>query len=95
MATAAARERYARRNEQSDLKRVFDFLDHDRNGLIHQEELRRALIKLRHKPKRGEVEDMLWEVDEDCDGWIDWGEFCTIYHRCVSIQALPFGCCRT
>ena len=33
---------------------------------------------------KGEVEDMIWEVDEDCDGAVDWNEFQAMYHRCRS-----------
>lgn len=27
---------------------------------------------------------MIWEVDEDCDGAVNWNEFQTMYHRCRS-----------
>jgi calmodulin len=33
------------------------------------------------QPKRGEVEDMIWEVDEDCDGMVSWLEFKNMYTR--------------
>lgn len=32
--------------------------------------------------RQGEVEDMIWEVDEDCDGAVSWAEFQAMYHRC-------------
>lgn len=36
---------------------------------------------------QGEAEDMIWEVDEDCDGAVDWNEFQSMYHRCRSDRA--------
>ena len=29
-----------------------------------------------------EVEDIIWEVDEDANGWIDWDNFVQLYVRC-------------
>ncbi len=29
-----------------------------------------------------EIEDMIWEVDEDCDQGLNWSEFQAMYHRC-------------
>lgn len=29
-----------------------------------------------------EIEDMIWEVDEDCDQGLNWAEFQAMYHRC-------------
>lgn len=31
---------------------------------------------------QSEVEDLIWEVDEDCDQAIDWEEFQKTYQRC-------------
>lgn len=31
---------------------------------------------------QSEVEDLIWEVDEDCDQAIDWVEFQKTYQRC-------------
>jgi hypothetical protein len=28
------------------------------------------------------VEDLIWEVDEDCDQAVSWKEFQTMYQRC-------------
>lgn len=82
MASAAARERYARKNEAADLKRAFNVLDSKGDGKIDPEELNQVFQTLGHKPRRGEVEDLIWEVDEDCDGCIGWQEFQRMYHRC-------------
>eukprot|EP00983_Pelagomonas_calceolata_P095156 1157974-Pelagomonas_calceolata.AAC.3 len=108
MATADARERYARKNEQDELERAFRTIDkkgddkidpegrcsqHMHGGLMcvllsyktlrttHYTELDQLFLALGHKAKRGEVEDMIWEVDEDCDGCISWLEFQNLYTR--------------
>lgn len=82
MASAAARERYARKNEQDELERAFRTIDKKGDNLIDNDELNQLFLALGHKAKRGEVEDMIWEVDEDCDGCISWDEFQTMYNRC-------------
>lgn len=82
MASAAARERYARKNEAEDLRRAFAFLDRKGDGRIDPEELNTVFAALGHRPKRGEVDDLLWEVDEDCDGAVNWAEFQRLYRRC-------------
>ena len=36
---------------------------------------------------QSEIADMIWEVDEDCDQAVNWGEFQAMYHRCNHDQA--------
>lgn len=31
---------------------------------------------------QSEIEDMIWEVDEDCDQRVNWEEFQGMYERC-------------
>ena len=44
--------------------------------------------ELNHKPRKqteyglSEIEDIIWEVDEDANGWIDWENFVQLYLRC-------------
>ena len=38
-------------------------------------------LLLASQPNRGEVDDMIWEVDEDCDGMVSWAEFQVMYTR--------------
>ena len=39
----------------------------------------------RYRPRKttdygnSEVEDIIWEVDEDCDGFVDWNNFVLMY----------------
>lgn len=46
------------------------------------------LQELNHKPRKQteyglpEIEDIIWEVDEDANGWIDWENFVQLYLRC-------------
>lgn len=35
---------------------------------------------------QSEAEAMLWEVDEDCDGCVNWAEFRQMYERCQADQ---------
>ncbi len=81
MASAAARERYARKNEEDELERAFRTIDKKGDDKIDADELNQLFLALGHKAKRGEVEDMIWEVDEDCDGCLSWLEFQNLYTR--------------
>ena len=31
---------------------------------------------------QSDIEDMIWEVDDDCDKCVNWSEFQAMYHRC-------------
>lgn len=46
-----------------------------------------VITQLGHRPKRGEVYDLIWEVDEDCNGTIDWPEFTRMYQRARQVRA--------
>ena len=35
---------------------------------------------------QSDIEEMLWEVDEDCDQAVTWAEFQAMYHRCRTDQ---------
>ena len=36
--------------------------------------------------EQSDIEEMLWEVDEDCDQAVTWAEFQAMYHRCRTDQ---------
>jgi len=82
----ATREEQRREHNEAKeleaLRRVFDELDKTRSGKIGFEELNKQLVKLDYRAKRVEVEDMIWEVDEDCDHHVSWDEFKLMFHRC-------------
>merc|ERR1711988_1841308 len=84
--TMATREEQRREhNEQKELeslRRVFEHLDTNKDQKIDFKELDAQLKKLDYQAKRVEVEDMIWEVDEDCDHCVSWDEFKLMFHRC-------------
>ena len=82
---SAREEQRREHNEQKELeslRRVFDTLDKNNDNKVDFKELHDQLIKLDYKPKKQEVEDMIWEVDEDCDKCVNWDEFKLMFYRC-------------
>ena len=51
---------------------------------IHGRDLQTALEFLGKATNKKEVEDMLWEVDEDGDGAVSWGEFQLMFRRNIT-----------
>ncbi len=43
-----------------------------------------VLIFLGLKPTRNQIKLMIWEVDDDLDGYVSQEEFMTMYKRCIS-----------
>jgi len=80
---------YNESQELENLQRVFQILSHQKPGALAEKEppkvtadkLADALKKLQYKCKRTDVEDMIWEEDEDCDGMISWDEFKAMFYR--------------
>ena len=80
--SAAAASEYNESQELENLQRVFQILSQQKPGAISNDkdpprepDKLHTLKKLQYKCKRQDVEDMIWEVDEDCDGLISWDEF--------------------
>jgi hypothetical protein len=89
---ATREEQRREHNEQKELeslRRVFESLDKNKDGKVDFKELNDQLIKLDYRAKRVEVEDMIWEVDEDCDHCVSWDEFKLMFHRCRSDKVGP------
>ena len=69
------------------LQRVFRQLDSTSRGKIGPDDLALAFERLDYEPPaitdfgNSEIEDMIWEVDEDADGFIDWPNFVLLYGR--------------
>lgn len=78
----AQRREHNEQKELESLRRVFDQLDRNKAGKVGFKELNDQLVKLDYRAKRVEVEDMIWEVDEDCDHHVSWDEFKLMFHRC-------------
>jgi len=43
----------------------------------------RVLIFLGIKPTKAQVDLIIWEVDDDLDGYVNYEEFLTMYRRCI------------
>ena len=93
MASRAAKEREAERREEErreyneqkemeNLRRVFEAMDKNKDNRIDFKELNEILLSLGYKAKKAEVEDMIWEVDEDCDKCVSWDEYKLMFQRC-------------
>ena len=76
------RREHNEQKELESLRRVFDQLDANKDNKVDFKELNDQLRKLDYSAKRVEVEDMIWEVDEDCDHCVSWEEFKLMFHRC-------------
>ena len=77
--------------EQECLDRVFKYLTtrdpkktQECKDKIGPGDLMRVLTFLGCKPLRSEVNLIIWEVDDDLDGYISKDEFQTMYKRCIS-----------
>jgi len=55
-----------------------------RPQLIRLEDLRETMKRLGVKKKKSELENMIWEVDENLDQCVDWEEFKLMYERNVN-----------
>ena len=79
---AADRSEYNESQELENLQRVFNILVKKEIGKITKEQLYKTLKSL-HYPKLSDriVEDLIWEVDEDCDGQLSWEEFKAMFYR--------------
>ena len=81
---------YNESQELENLQRVFQILSNQKSNpiitdkdtpKISPEKLFEHLKRLSYKCKKTDVEDMIWEVDEDCDGLISWEEFKAMFYR--------------
>ena len=77
--------------ELENLQRVFTRLDKKGDKKIDQDELAAELkflgYKWANKNFREEVQEMIWEVDEDCDRCVNWDEFKTMFYRVKQDQS--------
>ena len=66
----------AAREELENLQRVFSELVKKEVGKITKEKIFATMKRLKFpNVTMGLVEDLIWEVDEDCDGMLSWDEF--------------------
>jgi len=79
----AAKDELNAREEMENLQRVFTALaKKEAGGKITKEQLFKTLKRLQFPNLTiTVVEDMIWEVDEDCDGLLSWDEFKEMFFR--------------
>ena len=77
--------------EQECLDRVFKYLtqrdstkDSSKSDFIGVMDLANTLLYLGLRPTKNQVKLMIWEVDDDLDGFVSRDEFMTMYKRCIS-----------
>ena len=77
------------------LDRVFKYLtSHDtKKAAVHQDKISpmdvaRVLQFLGLRPSRTHVCLIIWEVDDDLDGHVNYDEFLTMYKRCIVSEKL-------
>lgn len=73
----------------SELQAVFDRIRSSSTttpcpSKIDPTSLHAFLRSMKYKPKPGEVEEAIWEIDEDHDGKLSWKEFHRACERCIS-----------
>ena len=69
------------RSEQ-DLRYVFEMIDATTSdGVVDAEDIAVILGRLNYETAEGEVDDLIWEVDDDRDGGLNWAEFSSLYER--------------
>lgn len=62
-------------------KEVSDLKDTKVARKVTADDVQTMLRRLDHKVSRKEVEEMIWEVDEDLDGSLSWSEFRLVFTR--------------
>jgi len=75
------REYEALRLEIASLEKEMSAYDADPNRKIKAGDLSECLKALGKQTSKKEIEDMIWEVDENLDGVVDWEEFKLTYQR--------------
>jgi Ca2+-binding EF-hand superfamily protein len=70
--------------ELESLKRVFQHIDQSKDNKLDWMEISDVLSKLNHRTPKCDIENMIWEVDDDLDHLVCWDEFLVMYQRCIS-----------
>jgi len=71
------------KKKKNDMQSAIAKID-KRPHLIHLEDMEATMRHLGAKKKKSELENMIWEVDENLDGCVDWEEFKLMYERNIS-----------
>ncbi|CAK0868461.1 unnamed protein product [Prorocentrum cordatum] len=67
--------RVSHEEQKQDIKEAFDLFDTDGSGEIDSKELKVAMRALGFEPKKGELQNMISDVDDDGSGTIGYEEF--------------------
>jgi hypothetical protein len=74
----------AARRELAEVEHEHEELEADQSRKIKAGDILECLRTLGRSVSRKEVEDMIWEVDENLDGMVDWDELRLTYQRNVA-----------
>ena len=77
-------EREVLEEEIEVLQAQVDGLGHEGGKKISAADLAEALAKLGRHASKKVVSDMIWEVDEDLDGAVNWEEFKLLFQRNIA-----------
>jgi Ca2+-binding EF-hand superfamily protein len=64
-----------------ELKKELQEIENKADKKITAVDIAEKLRRLKKQATKKEIEEMLWEVDENLDGCIDWAEFRLMYNR--------------
>lgn len=67
-----------------ELKHQIIKLNNRNRKIVSSNDLMQILIDLGHPMKLKEIEEMIWEVDEDLDKCLNWDEFKLMYERNIT-----------
>ena len=79
MAGNSAKEASEKGIRREKLRRVFSIFDKNDDGMINKEEMKEYLDKLILCVGEYELASMVWTMDVNGDGYIDFDEFLTLY----------------
>jgi Ca2+-binding EF-hand superfamily protein len=77
----------ATQSRMENLAQDIKDLDENKDKSISNADVTEILKRLGHKPNKYEVEEMIWEVDEDLDSCLTWPEFKLMYNRNIMDQS--------
>ena len=66
------RREFKEAQELESLRRAFKRIDKKADGKVDVDELMEELEFLGHKVKKCDADLIIWEVDDDADGCVDW-----------------------
>ena len=75
------RKEFKEAQELETLKRAFKRIDRDQDGKIGPDDIIAELDFLAHRIREPEAKKIIWEVDDDADGFVDWDEFREMFNR--------------